>query len=404
MSQIRQAGVLMPTSLRGIANKASSDKHHRFRNLFGLLTVAFLLSCWKRVNKKAASGVDRVSARCYARTLVDNVGDLWDRVKRGSYRARLVRRCHIPKAGGKTTRPLGIPVVEDKLLQIAVSRILNAIYEPIFLPCSWAYRIGRSAREAVRTLKQELQFGCSGICAGGAPASLPRLAGRFMKVDSEALDRIRVVAEDITYLRREWSQDVDDASLRISSPILRRLLVDGLLQRVWRDLGLDKQPIVSAPSLEVMLKPFPIRKITYAQAGGAKHQGIVVTSVVEYGDYLSPDQAMKAFGSGPNAPDRDFSLRRFLEGTCIVVNSAQISRHTLVKYIANKLGGVHLDFGRNLTKDEERKFALLDKVRAERGTANRPAIYYEYLSVGQALINSADIDRFLAIAGNAVQG
>lgn len=152
----------MPTSLRGIANKASSDKHHRFRNLFGLLTVAFLLSCWERVNKKAASGVDRVSARGYARALVDNVRNLWGRVKRGSYRAKLVRRRDIPKEGGKTTRPLGIPVVEDKLLQIAVSRILNAIYEPLFLPCSWAYRIGRNAREAVRTLKQELQFGCYG--------------------------------------------------------------------------------------------------------------------------------------------------------------------------------------------------------------------------------------------------
>ena len=85
----------MPTSLRGIANKASSDKHHRFRNLFGLLTVAFLLSCWERVNKKAASGVDRVSARSYAKDLVDNVRDLWDRVKRCSYRAKLVRRAII---------------------------------------------------------------------------------------------------------------------------------------------------------------------------------------------------------------------------------------------------------------------------------------------------------------------
>ncbi len=138
----------MPTSLRGIANKASSDEHNRFRNLFGLLTVGFLLSCWQRVNKKAASGVDRVSARSYAKDLVDNVRDLWERVKRGSYRAKLVRRRHISKEGGKT-RPLGIPVVEDKLLQIAVCRILNAIYEPIFLACSWA-RTGQAGMRAKR--------------------------------------------------------------------------------------------------------------------------------------------------------------------------------------------------------------------------------------------------------------
>ena len=190
----------MPTSLRGIANKASSDKDYRFRNLFGLLTVAFLLSCWERVNKKAASGVDRVSGRSYARDLVANVQDLWERVKRGSYRAKLVRRRHIPKEGGKT-RPLGIPVVEDKLLQIAVSRILNAIYEPIFLPCSWAYRLGRNAREAVRTLKQELQFGCYGYVVE------IDIKGFFDRIDHDKLQQmLELRIDDRPFLRliRKW--------------------------------------------------------------------------------------------------------------------------------------------------------------------------------------------------------
>jgi len=86
----------MRTSLQGIANKARSDKHHRFRNLFGLLNVEGLLTCWGRVNKKAASGVDRVSARDYAKGLADNVRDLVERLKRGSYRAKLVRRWSCP--------------------------------------------------------------------------------------------------------------------------------------------------------------------------------------------------------------------------------------------------------------------------------------------------------------------
>jgi group II intron reverse transcriptase/maturase len=151
----------MRTSLRGIANKARSDKHHRFRNLFGLLNEEGLLSCWQSINKQAASGVDRVAARDYARDLVVNVRGLVERVKRGLYRAKLVRRCHIPKEGSKT-RPLAIPATEDKLLQTAAARILGAIFEQDFLPCSWAYRPGRGVREAVRTLTQELQFGCYG--------------------------------------------------------------------------------------------------------------------------------------------------------------------------------------------------------------------------------------------------
>ena len=188
----------MPTSLRGIANKASTDKSHRFRNLFGLLTVAFLLSCWERLNKKAASGVDRVSARDYAKDLGDNVRDLWERVKRGSYRAKLVRRCDIPKEGGKT-RPLGIPVVEDKLLQIAVSRILNAIYEPVFLPCSWAYRLGRNAREAVRTLTEKLQFGCYNYVVE------VDIKGFFDKIDHDKLlQMLELRIDDRPFLRLIW--------------------------------------------------------------------------------------------------------------------------------------------------------------------------------------------------------
>jgi RNA-directed DNA polymerase len=200
MTQMRQAGQLMPTSLRGIANKAGLDKDHRFRNLFGLLTVGFLLSCWERVNKKAASGVDRVSARSYARDLGANVQDLWERVKRGSYRAKLVRRHHIPKEGGRT-RPLGIPAVEDKLLQTAVSRILNAIYEPMFLPCSWAYRLGRNAREAVRTLKQELQFGCYNCVVE------IDIKGFFDRIDHDKLmQMLELRIEDRPFLRliRKW--------------------------------------------------------------------------------------------------------------------------------------------------------------------------------------------------------
>ena len=161
MSQIRKIGKLMHTSLRGIANKARLDKKHRFRNLFGLLNEEGLESGWHLLNLKAASGVDGMTAREYAEDLAGNIKRLVERVKHGRYRARLVKRKHIPK-DGKGTRPLGLPVLEDKLLQKGVARILEAIFEADFLPCSWAYRQGRNALGAVRTLTQELQFGCYG--------------------------------------------------------------------------------------------------------------------------------------------------------------------------------------------------------------------------------------------------
>jgi group II intron reverse transcriptase/maturase len=146
------------TSLLGIAKKANSDKRYRFRNLYRELNEELLLDSWRLLRKDAAYGVDRVSAAEYEANLEENIHQLVERLKRKSYRAKLVRRQYIPKGdGGK--RPLGIPATEDKLLQLAVKRLLEAIFEQDFLSCSYGYRPGVGARAAVDQLKRELQFG-----------------------------------------------------------------------------------------------------------------------------------------------------------------------------------------------------------------------------------------------------
>jgi len=150
-----------PTSLRGIAKKAIADKQHRFRDFYSCLNVDFLLECWPLLNKRAASGVDKVTWHDYAEDLYDNVETLVERLKSKRYRARLVRRHYIPKENGKL-RPLGIPVIEDKLVQLACTRLLSAIYEQEFIESSYGYRPNRSARDAVRELTSSLQFGCYG--------------------------------------------------------------------------------------------------------------------------------------------------------------------------------------------------------------------------------------------------
>ncbi len=126
----------MQTSLQGIAEKARREKKYRFRNLYGMLDEGILRACWRDISKDAAYGVDRVSAQEYEEELEENIRRLVERLKGRRYRAKLIRRQYIPKGGGKA-RPLGIPVVEDKLLQLAVARILEAIYEQDFLRCSY---------------------------------------------------------------------------------------------------------------------------------------------------------------------------------------------------------------------------------------------------------------------------
>lgn len=152
----RNASVL--TSLQAIAKKASERPEYRFRDLFRLLNEEMLKDSWHYIRKNAASGVDRVSAAEYEQNLDGNIQQLVEELKRKRYRAKNVLRRYIPKGNGKL-RPLGIPATQDKLLQMAVKRILEAIFEQDFLHCSYGYRPGVGILDAVDKLTVKLQFG-----------------------------------------------------------------------------------------------------------------------------------------------------------------------------------------------------------------------------------------------------
>jgi len=155
---MQERNVSVQTSLQAIAKKASEQPEYRFRNLFGMLNEEMLKDSWQFIRKNAASGVDRVSAKEYEQNLDENIHQLVEDLKRKRYRAKLVRRVLIPKGNGKT-RPLGIPATQDKLLQVAVKRLLEAIYEQDFSPSSFGYRPNVGALDAVDELTIKLQFG-----------------------------------------------------------------------------------------------------------------------------------------------------------------------------------------------------------------------------------------------------
>lgn len=146
------------TSLRGIAYKAKTKPDYRFRDLSHCIDETLLRYSFGKLNKKAATGVDQVSYSSYEENYSANVENLIGRLKGGVYRTKLIKRKHIPKGLGKT-RPLGIPVIEDKLAQTAGSEILSAIYEQDFHPFSYGYRPRRSARQAADDLVVRMQFG-----------------------------------------------------------------------------------------------------------------------------------------------------------------------------------------------------------------------------------------------------
>jgi len=120
------------------------------------IDVEFLREAYRRTRKDGAVGVDGQTATVYGEKLEGNLRDLLDRFKSGSYKAPPVRRVHIPKGDGSTTRPIGIPTFEDKVLQRAVTMVLEAVYEQEFLNCSYGFRPGRSAHDALQVLWEKL--------------------------------------------------------------------------------------------------------------------------------------------------------------------------------------------------------------------------------------------------------
>jgi group II intron reverse transcriptase/maturase len=150
----------MTTGLAGIATKAKADPKCRFTSLAHILTPEFLTETWQQMNRRGASGIDGETCVQFERELETRVVQLWQRLKAGQYQAPPVRRVDIPKPGDAlATRPLGIPTVEDRLLQRAVARILSAIYEQDFVECSYGYRSGRNPHQALRVLRSHLIVG-----------------------------------------------------------------------------------------------------------------------------------------------------------------------------------------------------------------------------------------------------
>jgi RNA-directed DNA polymerase len=147
----------MSTQLSQIAKRAKLDCKARFTSLAHLLTPEFLKETWGKMNRRASGGVDGQSAEQFAREVETQVEAICAQLKAGTYRAPPVRRVEIPKGPGKVgTRPLGIPTVSDRLLQRAVARILEAVFEADFLECSHGFRPGRNPHHALQALRVQI--------------------------------------------------------------------------------------------------------------------------------------------------------------------------------------------------------------------------------------------------------
>lgn len=147
-----QSSTFISPGLRRVAEKAKEHPEWAFTNLAHHIDLGLLREAFRRTRKDGAAGVDGVTSADYAQQLEDNLQSLLDRAKSGRYHAPAVRRTYIPKGDGRQ-RPLGIPAFEDKVLQRTVAMVLEAVYEQDFLSCSYGFRPGRSAHDAVQAVR-----------------------------------------------------------------------------------------------------------------------------------------------------------------------------------------------------------------------------------------------------------
>ena len=198
-----------------IAQLAVEAPAMAFTTLAHHIDLDWLREAYRRTRKDGAVGVDGQTAQDYAVNLEDNLRSLLDRAKSGSYRAPPVRRVHIPKGDGSQTRPIGIPAFEDKILQRAVVMVLEPIYERDFLSCSYGFRPGRSAQQALGELWQQT------MNMGG---------GWVLEVDI-----------------RKFFDTLDHAHLR---EIIRRRVRDGVIIRLigkWLNAGVLEAGSITYP-------------------------------------------------------------------------------------------------------------------------------------------------------------
>jgi RNA-directed DNA polymerase len=140
--------VNMSTKHNRIAELAKEDKGRKFFSIAHFLTENALYEAFESLRKDASAGVDGITYAEYEADVRENIRKLHDRMKKGQYRAQPLRRVYIPKEDGRQ-RPISIPSLEDKIVQMATVDLLNAIYEQDFLECSYGFRPRLGAQDAL---------------------------------------------------------------------------------------------------------------------------------------------------------------------------------------------------------------------------------------------------------------
>lgn len=227
----------METKLKRISEISQKNPKEVFTSIGHLINKELLEICHREMDKNKAAGIDGVSKEMYEENLDENLVKLVKALKNKSYKPQPVKRVHIPKGNGKT-RPLGIAVYEDKLVQQALKKVLEAVFEPRFRDCMFGFRPGRSCHDALRRLNTIVERGKTSYVLDAD------IEGFFNHIDHEMLIKfveVRVKDPNIIQLIRKLLKagitengeyrDTDEGSEQGSgcSPILANIYMHYVL-------------------------------------------------------------------------------------------------------------------------------------------------------------------------------
>lgn len=221
----------------------------------------------------------------------------------------------------------------------------------------------------------------------------------------DVAEALRLVRDDLAFLRSLNYSRPSRTEIRVASSILRRLLHEGMYGAAWRLAGLDAEPSVSAIDLQAVVSEIEPRYIHYAYAGGAKtegahHKGYVLL-VIPRAEVEAEGHEVVLRRVQPHLKPgvtRTFSLQQFCASPAVISGAAAVSRVDVVRYVANKLGGVHWDNRRGGWTDAvSSRHRLLDERHLFVGRL--PAAFYEVISIAQCIAGSDDASRYMERVG-----
>lgn len=229
----------MSTGLERVMERARKNPSGKMRSLAHHVDIEALRRSFHRIRENAAVGVDGVTKQAYGENLEENLADLQSRLKGMTYRHQTIRRVQLPKGGGKT-RPIGISTTEDKIVQGAVSELLGAIYEQEFMDCSYGFRPGRSAHDAIKALNRSIRHGeaewilKTDVSAFFDSMDRPMLRGMIEeRIDDKSLMRLIGKCVHVGVLDGAEFQTPEDGTVQgsILSPLLGNVYLHHVIDR-----------------------------------------------------------------------------------------------------------------------------------------------------------------------------